>query len=755
MSVKSKLDVVLISNILALFISVGLFGLVSIPSIVLSGVSIFLLYFSSENYATLIKKENVLYGVAIVLLLFNIVGSILTVWAVSDIEKKKKKVKKEQVDPEIKKLDMFLKLGIVLISVAGFLFATSSWARVNYLSRIFIFILGSIILFAIYRFSKNRVGIKSSAYVSWTLGMIFILFAFLSAGYAGIFGNWFSLLGAGRSFYYVSFYLLAAFLTFISYCNFEKDNILYILYTLLLLAIFQMDRFLALSVEDTLFTIAPLFILLGKFTYYSEKFRSKILYAFSKIITLISMLCFVTFQFFFDNYLSVLILTILFVYEIYSWVKKNEDSDLNYFAPLASFLFVIPLFLTLNFSIELWALGITVYAVFVYLVALLYKRKLLITSSLITADILTLFAFILSLHNPTWLPIIISVVSMFMCLACMSFESLDEYAFEAYIHPVKVFMFVLGFLLFFNNYFAFDLYELLIGILFLISVILYGVFKNKKLINMYKYISLVLALISVIKVATFGNIYAILLVILTIIGYYYVVGIYKKDDPKLTNVAFAILLFTIYLGSYAIDQHFIESTNDNYIVANVIALLLYMISVFYHDDDKTKKNITLVAIAIPIYSLIDAYNSEIWNTFFLSVLVLYLTFVINKFVKNKDYRQYIAVAGSLISVLIVMFDQSLYLSIYAIVLSIGVAFFGFVNKKYDKLFLLGIALVIVNILYNIYNWLEKTPISIFLLVIGLFLIIFASYRELTIEKKKTGKKKTNGKKRNNKKRNKK
>ena len=99
----------------------------------------FILYtYSNENYEGLTSKKTILVIIALIMLITNIVSAILILLVTDKLEelrhkgftgppKRNLKQKIVVIDPEVKRIDILLKLGVGMVFVSGILFATTTW----------------------------------------------------------------------------------------------------------------------------------------------------------------------------------------------------------------------------------------------------------------------------------------------------------------------------------------------------------------------------------------------------------------------------------------------------------------------------------------------------------------------------------------------------------------------------------------------------------------------------------------------------
>ena len=97
----------------------------------------------------IVEKKNYLLALGIIDFLSNkyicsVVIFIMYFTLKSDYKKKEETKRKKpvvKVDPQIRKIDILLKLGVAMVFIAGFVFATTGWYSLNSIIKIFIFLI--------------------------------------------------------------------------------------------------------------------------------------------------------------------------------------------------------------------------------------------------------------------------------------------------------------------------------------------------------------------------------------------------------------------------------------------------------------------------------------------------------------------------------------------------------------------------------------------------------------------------------------
>ncbi|MCD8502023.1 MAG: hypothetical protein LRY71_10530 [Bacillaceae bacterium] len=107
---------------------------------------------------------------------------------------------KEQSEERIRErnLSFILIAAVILLLLAGIIYATSSWNTMNDLMRVF-----SLIFVSLFSYFKSFVGqrmfkLSKTSFAFLVLGSLFIPISFIGIGYFQLFGEWLSFAGSGK-----------------------------------------------------------------------------------------------------------------------------------------------------------------------------------------------------------------------------------------------------------------------------------------------------------------------------------------------------------------------------------------------------------------------------------------------------------------------------------------------------------------------------------------------------------------------------
>ena len=183
---NAKLTMIILINIFSLLVSISFESTIVL---LLSGINIVIGVWGKDKEK--IARDNNIFMIMSVLnfLCFKWVSFAFYVAMhvkanqkskfIKAITKDGKVVEKEKVDPQIRKIDILLKLGVAMVFIAGFVFATTGWYSLSSILKIFIFLVVGSLFIWLSKFCEAKIKIKSTIYLYWLLGMAFIFMIFL------------------------------------------------------------------------------------------------------------------------------------------------------------------------------------------------------------------------------------------------------------------------------------------------------------------------------------------------------------------------------------------------------------------------------------------------------------------------------------------------------------------------------------------------------------------------------------------------
>lgn len=720
-------------------ISCFLYALIfPISSIIEIPFGIVFLYCRYQNVNKLAKAKTILLIMALILLIPNLLSAILLFITVDTLEelkktpffkesnttssleeinqnsqiKEKKEKLKPKISPELRKIDILLKLGLGMVITSGLLFATTSWELITDQLKVVFLVIIAILFLVTSIFSEKKLHIENTTFTYWLLSSFFFIFAMISIGTLAIFGETFSYTGLAKNLMYALTYALISIFAYLTYLKKPNNIFIYIAYATGLITLynffrfFTMDSFLATSI------ITLIILLVNKET----KRISPNLRNFNKYISYY--IAFITISLTTTNQIISLLGTTLNIINLLYVSKQNTESSkyLNIISTILNYNLISKCINTFNLELYQTPLIIIVYTIF----ALIVKSNKNIPHSYqkinqIFYYIYTIFA-ILLLETSKEMTVISSLIILFTNIFSLYQNSKDD--INIYIQPIIIIIALASITNYLNQVFAVNFLPL--SALIITYILIFHFTKSKKLKKVYYYSSFIILIASLFKVY---NTSMPLTALITTSGFIYHFLNEETSSLKITSYIFILVsIFTTITYTNIIPLPIIYTS--------LITLWLYTL-INYFQEEGIYKNITSFAQIIISYIIISnltiSYEYLIILKTTLYFYILYL--IIKLFVKEqKDKSNMLSIIS--IFLLLSILKPSLIIGIYIGIVSLIMIIFSYSKKEYKNLFLIGIIITIINIIYQLQNLWTKIPFWLYLLITGLGLIIFVTSKEL-------------------------
>ena len=307
----------LISSSIVFFSTYSFIGIIS---------AIIFLYFSKLTEEELKNNKVGLILLTITQIIINFVACILSFIVISSINKEDQVIHptngppvriKRVVDPEFRKIDILLKLGVGMVFISGILFATTSWEFVSDAAKsIALLLFGSIFLGLSY-LSERKFNLYKSSYMYWILSMSFYFLSVVALLYFNVFGH-LSYEGVDFKLAYAITCFTAAGLCYATYLKFPKEYLLYGFYGCIFLVLYN---FLAyFPIDPAIVMIILSTVLLG--TSIIAK-KESVLYQVAKILAMI-MFIYIIRSIHLDNEIFVLIASFINIGNL-GYILMDQD----------------------------------------------------------------------------------------------------------------------------------------------------------------------------------------------------------------------------------------------------------------------------------------------------------------------------------------------------------------------------------------------------------------------------------------------
>ena len=153
---------------------------------------LYLFFQSYENEETLFSNK-IIYLIVSIIGICDVVGSLIYFVNYEKFSPSTKNAngppKKDFItfDNENNKIDILLKLGVLMVFLSGLIFATTSWAIINDFTKVIALFLFGLLFIVISIFSQNKLKLYSSSFLYWILGIAFFVFTVIAIIYFDIF----------------------------------------------------------------------------------------------------------------------------------------------------------------------------------------------------------------------------------------------------------------------------------------------------------------------------------------------------------------------------------------------------------------------------------------------------------------------------------------------------------------------------------------------------------------------------------------
>ena len=301
--------------------------------------------YSNMDVEKVYEKRSMLLFFGITLIPFNLISAILLLIGVDKVKVEYAKILrgqdiqvldtentnvklKQEVGKGVKKVDILLKLGIVMVAVAGFMIATTSWNVItDFVKMLIITVIGFVFL-GLSFFSDKKLKIRGTTITYWLLSMIAFSLAIFMLGYYEMLGNWFSFAGDGGDLFVASLVLCISLFSYITYKKFDMPVFVYIAYLGMLIAIALATRSMSHKKELCLLVIT-IFVTITNFLPKSENKELKAIRLFGLISSFVITALLIFLELNMDNELVILVTLLLQFINLINITLSERKSEIS------------------------------------------------------------------------------------------------------------------------------------------------------------------------------------------------------------------------------------------------------------------------------------------------------------------------------------------------------------------------------------------------------------------------------------------
>ncbi|MEG2610130.1 MAG: hypothetical protein RSA91_05605, partial [Bacilli bacterium] len=201
--------------ILFLFKSQNIFNFLGEAIILIGGI----IYLKSEQK----KRKEIILLLGLITLPFNFISGVFFLLLFTTmLNFQESKLRGSPVKPEIKRIDLLLKLGVFMVVLAGLMFSLSSWKVVPDIVQVLILLLIAITFLVLSSFSEKNLKIMNTTKLYFICSLGFILLSYLTISNLQILGPQFVF---GKEIFNGLLFVLLSSILQIYAIKFNKENL--------------------------------------------------------------------------------------------------------------------------------------------------------------------------------------------------------------------------------------------------------------------------------------------------------------------------------------------------------------------------------------------------------------------------------------------------------------------------------------------------------------------------------------------------
>jgi hypothetical protein len=304
----------------------------------------------------------------------------------------------------------------------------------------------------------------------------------------------------------------------------------------------------------------------------------------------------------------------------------------------------------------------------------------------------------------------------------------DNISGEHYLQPFKILLFGYAILDYIIPELAFT-WHLLFGSL--ITLLFFFIIKEQKLkftyFIVYFMVSILVYLSNINLLHSYNYEISVIAPILAFIAClipFYITQIKKEQYEKFDVVTFILILLSIFSFIFNEKVFIMQET-----AKSLTVLAIYIILIIAYRNRKVLYTLSSLATMVPFNILISnmdlsySVDSIVRSAFYLTLIPL----LCRNVPKLQERDLLLTIFYSLIMYNVIFID-GLEIGLYVGFVALLLILFGFINKDYKSIFMLGIILTALNIIFQLRELWIKIPFWLYLLVAGMILIGLVMYK---------------------------
>ncbi len=625
-----------------------------------------------------------------------------------------------------------------MVFLSGAIFSTTSWETIDDIYKLIFLIFISLLFYGLSVLTDKKLNLPKTSETYWNLANSFVIFSIVSIGYFSIFGDYLSFTGEGSSLLWALMFGVGGALNVISSFKFKRSFYLYLASLLfassliMIMTHFEMEMAEQLAVMSTILLIANLL-----------KSNNEFINTISKIPSLLVLP--IVYLFYMAPILDSdihLITAALIIVNVYTFSLKAKPEEIV--TTLGILLSIVIIFLTMyNSSMvtEGYESLFSIVAIIVLMaISYLFKEKNKVffdTAFIINIGIIILIWELL-FSNTNQLATLLAASLLFIVGALIPRLSNEEAleSFEDVVQPLKFGILSFAFYFLMSHHELLPSDSLIYSFVGLSMVVMFLLTSNITKLTSYFYLSNILLTINIVNsMITTSETYPLTILIISflIFGFSYIKHAKNEFDKGFVVMSYSVLLITAFVQLVVNDM---MNVGDNLSVLST--LTIYAVFAIALRKNKGLFAATLIIALMPLW-----YWNKITTDYIVAIIIsrsilIYAVFLMNHFLITKDNSRGIFTSIPLTIIIVSMiFIPDILIGLFVGVLGVLLVFIGQINEHYRPLFKLGVITVVVNIIFQLREFWLEIPAWLYLLVGGLSLIGFVTYKELRkIENKK-------------------
>ena len=699
------------------------------------------LFFFYQSYKddSVIYNNRVIYLILSIIGISDIIGSVIlficyrSFYANVDLANAPPR-RIYSIDKESKKIDILLKLGVVLVFVSGLIFATTSWNIVPDIFKVIALLLFGVLFLSLSIFTENNLKLYKSAFLYWMLSMAFFVFVIIGILYFEIISSNISFTSNEYLAYSIVFLSIAGFL-FATHFKYSDKNFLTSCLFALCVSIFFIISYYSTGFIVSICVIAGIALLINIINRGKNETIDKFITILSCVLVGINL---GMGNNYYEEYeLLLLITSLINLVNINLIVLRLSDNLANYFGLYVSYCIILLLFNPTYELYNIYPIGIMILiSIYTLIINIFNDNKVIkyINSCLYFACTLDLF--INNYANISCI-IIALLFTIFIFIYSRIINKRIDVKIYRYLETFAIAILITSILSVLN---LSDSFEASLAIISIIYCIIYSICKKLNLgkdMNILYGISLLI--INIISLFNFYEnpvIWTSVIIVFT--SLYLFIMSYTEDNNRL-KVFNSLVSLVLFLSSVFIPFINYNIFDFDYYLVTIAYIIFLLLIVLIFRDKKITNCIVLYAL-IPLVSLnrnIDIEDIDV--SMILSSLIGFYTMfmVLLLFIKNSTLRNIFAVMGCVLLLFDIFNLDSTIACIYVGIIGLVYVIIGFINDKYYPLFIMGVIVILIDLVKSLWDLWTMIPFWLYLLVVGLSIIAFAMNREINKQKKKS------------------